>query len=80
MSKKNVVNRKNKILPFPTRPEEPAAETVVFQVGNDRFAVHWAIEELPPAAPLLQFGGRSVHLGSIASMMLGLNHHRISRD
>jgi hypothetical protein len=40
-----------KMLPFPKPPEEPVASTIVVQIGNDRFAIHWAIEELPPVAP-----------------------------
>ena len=43
-----------KVLPFPKRPEEPAASTITVQIGNERFAIHWQIEDLPPAAtPLL---------------------------
>jgi hypothetical protein len=46
-------NRQKKVLAFPTSPEEPLASTIVIQSGKDRFAIHWKIEELPPAAPLL---------------------------
>jgi|HubBroStandDraft_2_1064218.scaffolds.fasta_scaffold1542618_1 hypothetical protein len=46
-------NRQKKVLAFPTSPEEPLASTIVIQIGKDRFAIHWKIEELPPAAPLL---------------------------
>ena len=46
-------NRQKKVLLFPKSPEEPAASTIVVQIGSDRFAIHWEIEELPPAAPLL---------------------------
>jgi hypothetical protein len=46
-------NSKKKVLPFPKPPEEPAASTIVVQIGKERFAIHWEIEELPPAAPLL---------------------------
>ena len=43
-----------KVLPFPTPPKEPAATTIICQIGNERFAIHWEIEDLPPAAPLLR--------------------------
>jgi hypothetical protein len=43
----------NNVLPFPIPPEEPLASTIVVQIGNERFAIHWEIEDLPPAAPLL---------------------------
>jgi hypothetical protein len=43
-------NRQKKVLPFPTPPEEPVASTIIVQVGNDRFAIRWEIEELPPVA------------------------------
>jgi hypothetical protein len=46
-------NRQKKVLAFPTPPEEPLASTIVIQIGKDRFAIHWEIENLPPAAPLL---------------------------
>ena len=46
-------NSHKSVLPFPAAPEEPAASTIVVQIGNDRFAIHWEIEELPPAAPLV---------------------------
>ena len=44
---------KKNVLPFPGRPEEPAPSTIICQVGNERFALHWEIEELPPVPPLL---------------------------
>ena len=42
-----------KVLEFPKPPEEPGAQTIVCQIGNERFAIHYEIEDLPPAAPLL---------------------------
>ena len=42
-----------KVLPFPKPPEEPGASTIVCQIGDERFAIRWEIEELPPVAPLL---------------------------
>jgi hypothetical protein len=41
---------KSKILPFPT-PKEPTSQTIVCQIGRERFAIHFEIEDLPPAAP-----------------------------
>jgi hypothetical protein len=46
-------NSQKKVLPFPAPPEEPAASTIVVQIGTDRFAIHWEIEDLPPVAPLM---------------------------
>jgi len=51
-------NSHKSVLPFPAAPEEPAASTIVVQIGNDRFAIHWEIEELPPAAPLVAVEAR----------------------
>jgi hypothetical protein len=46
-------NHRKKVLPFPKPPEEPANLPIVVQIGNERFAIHYEIEDLPPAAPLL---------------------------
>ena len=46
-------NRQKKVLPFPKPLEEPAASTIVVQIGKDRFAIHWEMEKLPPAAPIV---------------------------
>jgi hypothetical protein len=46
-------NREKKVLPFPEPPEEPANSPIVVQIGNERFAIHYEIEDLPPAARLL---------------------------
>jgi hypothetical protein len=43
----------NNVLPFPKRPEEPGVSTIIVRIGNERFAIHWKTEDLPPAAPLL---------------------------
>jgi hypothetical protein len=47
-------NRQKKVLPFPKPLEEPAVSTIVVQIGKDRFAIHWEIEELPPAAAMVR--------------------------
>jgi hypothetical protein len=46
-------NIQKKVLPFPAPSKEPAPSTIVVQIGNDRFAIHWEIEDLPPVAPLV---------------------------
>ena len=46
-------NSRKNVLPFPKALEEPAASPIVVQIGNERFAIHYQIEDLPPAAPLL---------------------------
>ncbi len=38
-----------------TPPQQPAATTIICQIGHERFAIHWEIEDLPPVAPLLPF-------------------------
>lgn len=54
-----VMKNSQKILPFPKPPEDPGAQTIIFQIGNERFAIHYEIEDLPPAAPLLQWKQRA---------------------
>jgi hypothetical protein len=44
-----VKNRQKKVLLFPKPPEQPQGKTMTFQVGNERFAIHYTIENLPPA-------------------------------
>jgi hypothetical protein len=41
---------KSKILTFPT-PKQPTSQTIVCQIGRERFAIHFEIEDLPHAAP-----------------------------
>jgi hypothetical protein len=47
--------RSKRVLLFPTPPEEPLASTILVQIGNQRFAIHWQIVGLPPVAPLLRW-------------------------
>jgi hypothetical protein len=54
-------NRQRKVLPFPKPLEEPADSMIVVQIGKDRFAIHWEMEELPPAAPMVLFKRRGKH-------------------
>ncbi len=47
-------NRTGKLLCFPRPlPQPSGTTTVTVQIGNDRFAIHFEMEELPPAAPLV---------------------------
>jgi hypothetical protein len=48
-----VMKNRQKILHFPKPPEEPGAQTIICQIGHERFAIHYEIEDLPPAAPML---------------------------
>ena len=41
-----------KVVPFPTPQRELATSTIICQIGNERFAIHFEVEDLPPAAPL----------------------------
>jgi hypothetical protein len=41
---------KNNVLPFPT-PKEPTSQTIVCQIGRERFAIHFEMEDLSLAAP-----------------------------
>jgi hypothetical protein len=45
---------KNKILPFPP-PKEPPGQTIICQIGSERFAIHLEVEDLPPPAAVIQF-------------------------
>ena len=44
-----------KVLPFPIPLAETPASMIIFQLGDDRVAIRWEIEVLPPPAPLLLF-------------------------
>jgi hypothetical protein len=43
-------NSQKKVLQFPKPLEEPGAQPIICQIGADRFAIHYRIEDLPPAA------------------------------
>ena len=38
---------RNKVLQFPKPPEESKTSPIVVQIGNERFAIHYRMEELP---------------------------------
>ena len=42
-------NRTNNVLPFPKPLQEVGTSTIVVQIGSERFAIHFEIEDLPPA-------------------------------
>ena len=46
-------NSHKKVLPFPAPSEESQAQRIICQIGDERFAIHWEIEELPPVPPVL---------------------------
>ena len=46
-------NHQKKLLLFPMPPAETANSKIVVQIGSERFAIRWDIEELPPAAQVI---------------------------
>jgi hypothetical protein len=46
-------NSRTNVLPFPSPPEEPEGSTIVVQIGDERFAIHWEIEDLPRVESLV---------------------------
>jgi hypothetical protein len=46
-------NSPNKVLLFPAPPQEAESSPIIVQIGGDRFAIHFQIQDLPPAPPLL---------------------------
>src|SRR5712691_9474616 len=51
--RKDMKKSEKKVLHFHPHPRAPAPTTILCQIGNERFAITWQIEDLPPAAPLL---------------------------
>ena len=49
----NMNKNDKKVLPFPTRPKQSEAGTITCHIGDEHFAIHYFIEDLPPVAPLL---------------------------
>ena len=47
---------RNKVLQFPKPPEESKTPPIVIQIGNERFAIHYEVEDLPPG---LLWNGRA---------------------
>ncbi len=41
----------NKVLPFPAPPKPPARHAITCQIGGERFAIHYQMEDLPPVTP-----------------------------
>jgi hypothetical protein len=42
----------NNLLQFLKAPQETGNSPIVFQLGGDRFALHYTVEDLPPADPV----------------------------
>jgi hypothetical protein len=49
--KKNWKENQKKVLHFPARREEREITSMILHLGTQRFAIHWEIEDLPPADP-----------------------------
>jgi len=49
----SILVNNHKVLPFPKPPREPETSKIVVQIGSERFAIHYEIEELPPVPPPL---------------------------
>jgi hypothetical protein len=45
---------KNKILTFPPL-KEPTGQTIICQIGSERFAIHMEVEDLAPPEPVIPF-------------------------
>ena len=49
--------RAQRVIEFPQPPaaEKVVGDTIIFEIGRDRFALKWSaeIEQLPPAGPIL---------------------------
>ena len=43
-------NGQKNVLPFPPPAAPPEVATIIVQIGNERFAIHWEVEDLPPAS------------------------------
>ncbi len=41
----------NKILPFPPPASDPARNTIIAQIGRERFAIRYEFEDLPASTP-----------------------------
>ncbi len=47
--------KEKKVLPFPAPAKPPADNIITCQIGNERFAIHYQIEDLPPVThPLVR--------------------------
>jgi hypothetical protein len=43
---------KDNVLPFPPL-KEPVGQSIICQIGRERFAIHFEVEDLPPPAPVI---------------------------
>jgi hypothetical protein len=44
--------RSQRVIEFPTPPEVVVSDTIIFEIGGDRFTMSWRTERLPPAGPV----------------------------
>jgi len=49
------VEKNDNILRFPERRPKAPTSMIIFQLGDDRVAIRWEIEVLPPPAPVLSW-------------------------
>ena len=45
-------NTQKKVLQFRKPPEEPGDQRIICNIGDQRFAIHYQIEDLPPVEDL----------------------------
>ena len=48
-----MTNQTKKVLLFPKPPAKAERSRIVVQIGSERFAIHYEVEDLPPVPPLL---------------------------
>ena len=46
-----LMKNSQRVLPFPQPPKVPGAQTIICQIGDERLAIHYEIEDLPATAP-----------------------------
>jgi hypothetical protein len=45
---------KKKVLVFPAPRKEPSISSIIVEIGDQRFAIHYHVEDLPPRPPLIR--------------------------
>jgi hypothetical protein len=73
-----------RIIEFPKPPatDDVISDRIIFEVGDDRFAIHWtaAIERLPPAGPVAVERKPLAEIGPLSSRSAtGIQNVRRSR-
>jgi hypothetical protein len=54
-----VEKKRKKILPFPAPVPPMVNTTIICEIGDERFALHWHIEELEPRSLVVVKAARS---------------------